>query len=76
MSDTLLGEHSGVPAVEVTCAQAPRLSHELAAAWDFAQGAARIPADAPNWWRLVYKGRYSPPGARARGSASAPASVS
>jgi integrase len=36
---------------------AQRLRQGLGAAWDQALDAGRLPADAPNWWRLVLRGK-------------------
>ncbi len=36
---------------------AQTLRGELGAAWDYALDAGRIPDEAPNWWRLVMRGR-------------------
>jgi integrase len=34
-----------------------QLRGELAAAWDYALDAGRVPESSPNWWRLVMRGR-------------------
>lgn len=34
-----------------------QLRGELAAAWDYALDAGRLPESSPNWWRLVMRGR-------------------
>lgn len=40
---------------------------ELAAAWDFAMDAGRIPADSPNWWRQVLRRKLRSQGAMRAG---------
>lgn len=72
MFDKMLGDLSDVPAVDVTRAMAfdlinawaekapvnaGRLRCELGAAWDFAIDAGRLPETAPNWWRLILRGK-------------------
>lgn len=47
----LLEKQSSTP---VSTAQ---LRGELAGAWDYALDAGRLPESAPNWWRLVMRGR-------------------
>jgi len=47
----LLEKQSDTP---VSTAQ---LRGELAGAWDYALDAGRLPESAPNWWRLVMRGR-------------------
>lgn len=68
---TELGDLAEVPASEITRAAAfdaiARLEHKpvvaarlrqlLGAVWDRALDAGRLPADTPNWWRLVLRGR-------------------
>lgn len=34
-----------------------QLRGELAAAWDYALDAGRLPESSPNWWRLIMRGR-------------------
>lgn len=65
----MLGETANMPAAQLTrsaawelldghrdkAASAARLRLELAAAWDYALDAGRLPPDTPNWWRLVHK---------------------
>lgn len=40
-----------------TPVQTSLLRQELGAAWDYALDAGRLPESAPNWWRLVMRGR-------------------
>ena len=47
----LLDSLSGTPTI------AQSLKSELGAAWDYALDAGRLPDNAPNWWRLVMRGR-------------------
>ena len=42
--------------------QASKLRQELAAAWDFALDAGRIPETTVNWWRLILKGKIKSKG--------------
>ncbi len=72
-----------LPAAELTRAQAfdlldamrsrpvvaTRLRQGLGAAWDRAHDAGRLPADAPNWWRLVLRGKLPSRGKRIGGQA-------
>ena len=46
---------------------AQTLRGELGAAWDYALDAARIPDTAPNWWRLVHRGRLRSKGRKRAG---------
>lgn len=46
---------------------ARRLRQGLGAAWDFALDAGRLPADAPNWWRLVMRGKLPSKGKQIAG---------
>lgn len=69
--DRELGTLASVAAADLTRAQAfdllapmrdrpvvaKRLRQGLGAAWDQALDAGRIPSEAPNWWRLVLRGR-------------------
>lgn len=70
--ENYLGDLADVPAASVTRAQAfalleglakrapvlaGALRSELGAAWDYALDAGRIPEDAPNWWRLILRGK-------------------
>jgi len=52
-------------------AHAPRnaadLRSELAAAWDYALDADRIPDDTPNWWRQVMSGKLKSKGRQVAG---------
>lgn len=66
-----LGDLASVPAAELTRAQAfdlldamrgravvaQRLRQGLGAVWDQALDAGRLPPEAPNWWRLVMRGK-------------------
>lgn len=71
-----LGELEHLPAAQVTRAQAfdlleamhnrpvvaGRLRQLLGAVWDRALDAGRLPAETPNWWRLVLRGRLKSKG--------------
>jgi len=46
-----------------TPVQTQMLRQELGAAWDYALDAGRLPESAPNWWRLVMRGRLRSKGA-------------
>lgn len=75
-----------LPAAEVTRSQAfdlidamrgrpvvaSRLRQGLGAAWDWALDAGRLPADTPNWWRLVLRGKLASRGKAVAGKAVGP----
>lgn len=79
--DKMLGDAGDIPAVEVTRAQAfdliqshadtpvnaAKLRAELGAAWDWAIDAGRLPDTAPNWWRLVLRGKLKSKGKKIEG---------
>lgn len=44
-----------------------QLRGELAGAWDYALDAGRLPDSAPNWWRLVMRGRLRSKGRKVEG---------
>lgn len=82
MFATMLGELGERPAVEVTRAdafglierwagvapvQAKKLRAELGAAWDYALDAGRLSESAPNWWRLILRGKIRSKGKRIGG---------
>ena len=81
--DRDLGDLAEVPAAELTRAQAyglldamrdrpvvaKRLRQGLGAAWDQAHDAGRLPAEAPNWWRLVLRGKLPSRGKTIEGQA-------
>lgn len=81
MFDRLLGPLAVLPAADLTRrqafdllegladtpVQAKMLRQELAAAWDYAADAGRLPDSAPNWWRLVMRGRLRSKGAVLQG---------
>lgn len=81
MFSTMLGDFADRPATEVTRAdafnllesfadipvQAAKLRAELGAAWDYALDAGRLPANTPNWWRLVMRGRLKSKGKKIAG---------
>jgi integrase len=46
---------------------AQRLRQGLGAAWDHALDAGRVPAETPNWWRLVLRGKLPSRGKRIAG---------
>lgn len=79
--DVELDAIAATPAAELTRAQAfdlldamrgrpvvaLRLRQGLGAAWDRAHDAGRLPPDAPNWWRLVLRGKLKSTGKRIGG---------
>lgn len=82
MFATMLGDLADVEAATLTraqafnliqsCAekspvQAGRLRSELGAAWDYAIDAGRLPETAPNWWRLILRGRIKSRGKKIGG---------
>lgn len=81
MFDTMLGDTANLKAEAVTRAeafdlinrhaeipvQAAKLKSELAAAWDYALDAGRLPANAFNWWRQVMRGRLKSKGKKIEG---------
>lgn len=83
--DVELDAIAATPAAELTRAQAfdlldamrgravvaVRLRQGLGAAWDRAHDAGRLPAEAPNWWRLVLRGKLKSTGKRIGGQAVA-----
>lgn len=52
----LLDARKGTPTAAI------KLRSMLGAAWDFALDAGRLPGNAPNWWRLVMRGRLQSKG--------------
>lgn len=50
-----------------TPVQAQYIKQELGAAWDYALDAARLPEDAPNWWRLIMRGKLKSKGKKIEG---------
>lgn len=82
MFDTMLGDVADTPASALTRAQAfdlidrhastapvqaGKLRAELGAAWDYAIDSGRLPETAPNWWRLIMRGRIRSKGKRIAG---------
>lgn len=82
MFDSMLGDLAGVPAAELTRAQAfdlikghadvrpvvaGYLRTELGAAWDYAIDAGRLPEACPNWWRLILRGKLKSKGKKIAG---------
>jgi len=81
MFDTMLGDAGAIPAESLTRAQAFDLiqSHahkpvtagmlrsELGAAWDWAIDSGRLPETAPNWWRLIMRGKLKSKGKKIGG---------
>lgn len=71
MFEKMLGEYADVKAVDVTRAvafdliesfahipvQAAKLRAEIGAAWDYALDSGRLPETAPNWWKLILRGK-------------------
>lgn len=47
--------------------QAGKLRAELGAAWDHAHDAGRLPDTAPNWWRLIMRGKLKSKGKKIAG---------
>lgn len=82
MFEKMLGDVASVPAADLTRAQAfdlinhfaaiapvqaGKLRAELGAAWDYAIDSGRLPETAPNWWRLIMRGRIRSKGKRISG---------
>lgn len=71
MFDRMLGDFGALDAAKVTRAQAfdllsqfidtpviaSYLRAELGAAWDYGHDAGRLDENAPNWWRLIMRGK-------------------
>jgi integrase len=51
---------------------AQQLRQHLGAAWDRALDAGELPPDAPNWWRLILRGKLPSQGKRVAGEAQGP----
>lgn len=76
MFKTMLGPLAAQPAETITRAQAfglieshthipvqaAKLRAELGAAWDYALDAGRLSQNAPNWWRLIMRGKLKSKG--------------
>lgn len=81
MFDTMLSDMADLPAASFTRAQAftllerfldspvqgSRLRAELAAAWDYALDAGRLPETTPNWWRQIMRGGLRSKGHKVQG---------
>ncbi|NMG75078.1 tyrosine-type recombinase/integrase [Aromatoleum diolicum] len=82
MFDSMLGGTAGIPAAELTRAQAfdliksyaesapvqaSKLRAELGAAWDYAIDSGRLPETAANWWRLILRGKIQSKGKKISG---------
>lgn len=81
MFDKMLGEFGRLPADQITRSQAfdlleqfsktpvlaAKLRAELGGAWDYALDAGRLAESAPNWWRLIMKGRLRSRGRKIQG---------
>ncbi len=52
----LIESHAHIPV------QASKLRAELGAAWDYALDAGRLSQSAPNWWRLILRGKLKSKG--------------
>lgn len=50
-----------------TPVQAKKLRSELGAAWDYAIDSGRLPDSAPNWWRLILRGKIKSKGKKVAG---------
>lgn len=87
MFDTMLGDFGVASAATVTRSQAfsliqsyagtapvqaKKLRSELGAAWDFAHDAGKLPESAPNWWRLILRGKIRSKGKRVAGERVGP----
>lgn len=72
MFTKMLGDVGGLPATSITRSiafdliqthaatspvQAGKLRSEMGAAWDYALDSGRLPESAPNWWRLILRGK-------------------
>ncbi|CAE6739735.1 hypothetical protein R75465_02212 [Paraburkholderia aspalathi] len=58
---SLIESHSHIPV------QAGNLKRELAAAWDWALDAGRLPQTAQNWWRSILRGKLKSGGKKIAG---------
>ncbi|KUZ29629.1 tyrosine-type recombinase/integrase [Burkholderia territorii] len=81
MFRTMIGDIADLPAAQLTRerafakiesfrhvpVQASKLRLELAAAWDYALDAGKIPESTPNWWRQIMRGRLRSQGKRIQG---------
>jgi len=82
MFRTMLGDLAGVPAsnltraqafdlikscAEATPVQAKKLRAELGAAWDYAIDSGRLPQETPNWWRMILRGKVQSLGKKLSG---------
>lgn len=81
MIDKMLCESGELPAASLTRAQAfdvinahaahPVVAGQLRAllgsAWDYAHDAGRLPESAPNWWRLILRGKLKSKGKKIAG---------
>lgn len=79
--DTMLGSAGDLMAAEITRSeafdlingyshipvQASILRRELGAAWDYCLDAGKLPESAPNWWRLILRGKLKSKGKVVRG---------
>jgi integrase len=57
----LIESHAHIPV------QAAKLRAELGAAWDYALDAGRLSQNAPNWWRLIMRGKLKSTGKKIGG---------
>lgn len=77
MFNTMLGDVGDFPATAITRSiafdliqgyaakspvQAGKLRAEMGAAWDYALDSGRLPESAPNWWRLILRGKIKSKG--------------
>lgn len=83
MFDTMLGVHANTRATDVTRAfafnliesfahipvQAAKLRAEIGAAWEYAHDSGRLPETAPNWWRMIMRGKLRSKGRKIQGEA-------
>jgi integrase len=86
MFDTMLGDFGDLPAQDVTRSaafdlleqyihipvQCGRIRCELGAAWDYGLDSGRLPESAPNWWRLIMRGKLRSKGKVIKGVHAGP----
>lgn len=84
MFSTMLGDYADLRATEITRAvafdliesfshipvQAAKLRAEIGAAWEYALDSGRLPESAPNWWRLILRGKLRSKGRTIQGEAA------
>ncbi|WUR11934.1 integrase family protein [[Empedobacter] haloabium] len=84
MFETMLGDVADLPTADVTRSiafdlieshahtpvQAGKLRAEIGAAWEYALDSGRLPESAPNWWRLILRGKLRSKGRTIQGAAT------